>query len=69
MCFAPSLKFPSELILNSSRVCLIMALSDTFKEDIEGFLFQRLSPPGDQWCDVLGFVPASCVSSSSAFQI
>ena len=27
------------------------------------------SPPGDRWCDVLGFVPACSVSSSSALQI
>ena len=32
------------------------------------FLSPRLSPPGDRWCDVLGVVPAGCVSSST-FQI
>ena len=32
-------------------------------------LFQRLSPPGDQWCDVLGFVPGDSVSSFSTLQI
>ena len=26
---------------------------------VECFLFLTLSPPGDRWCDVLGFVPAS----------
>ena len=33
------------------------------------FLFLCLSPPGSQWCDVLGFVPAGSVSSSSTLQI
>ena len=33
------------------------------------FLFPRLSPPGDRWCDVLGFVPAGSVSSFSTLQI
>ena len=33
------------------------------------FLFQRLSPPGARWCDVLGFVPAGSVSSSSTLLI
>ena len=33
------------------------------------FLFQRLSPPGDQWYDVLGFLPAGSVSSFSTLQI
>ena len=28
---------------------------------VESFLFRRLSPPGDRWCDVLGFVPAGCL--------
>ena len=28
---------------------------------IERFLFPRLSPPGDRWCDVLGFVSASAL--------
>ena len=26
---------------------------------VECSLFLRLSPPGDRWCDVLGFAPAS----------
>ena len=33
------------------------------------FLFQHLSPPGSRWCDVLGFVSAGSVSSSSTLQI
>ena len=39
---------------------------------VEHFLFfVRLSPPGDRWCGVLGFVcvPAGSVSSSSTLQI
>ena len=36
---------------------------------IECFLFPCLSPPGDRWCDVLGFVPTGSVSSSSTLQI
>ena len=32
---------------------------------VSRFLFPRLSPPGDRCCDVLGFVPADSVSSSS----
>ena len=43
-----------------------MALSRPFKEDVERFLFPRLSPPGDRWCDVLGFVPAGSVSQINA---
>ena len=36
---------------------------------VSRFLFPRLSPPGDQWCDVLGFMPAGSVSSFSALEI
>ena len=36
---------------------------------VQRFLFPRLSPPGDRWCDVLGFVPAGSVSSFSTLQI
>ena len=32
-------------------------------------LFPRLSPPSVRWCDVLGFVPAGNVSSSSTRKI
>ena len=32
-------------------------------------LFRRLSPPGDRWCDMLGFVPACSVPNSSTLQI
>ena len=43
-------------------VWLTMCLS---RKIVQRFLFLRLSPPGDRWCDVLGFVPAGSVSSFS----
>ena len=46
-----------------------MALSRPFKEDRLAFLFPRLSPPDDRWCDVLGFVPVGSVSSLLTLQI
>ena len=46
-------------------VWLTMALSRPSKEAS----FQPLSPPGDRWRDILGFVPTGCVSSSLALQI
>ena len=36
---------------------------------VERFLFLRLSPPVDRWCEVLGFVPAVIVLSSSTLRI
>ena len=42
-------------------IWLTMALSHPFKK--------CLSPPGDQWCDVLGFVHAGSVSSFPTLQI
>ena len=36
---------------------------------VERFLFLVLSPPGDRWCGVLGFVPAVSVSISSELQL
>ena len=36
---------------------------------IEHCLFLCLSPPGDCWCGVLGFVPTASVSSSSTHEI
>ena len=44
-----------------------MALSRLVKENRLA-LFQRLSPPGDQWCDVLSYVPSGSVSSFSTLQ-
>ena len=40
----------------------------SFLEDHYRFLFSCLSPPGDWWCHVLGFMPACSVSSSSTLQ-
>ena len=39
------------------------------KKNVERFLFPHPSPPGDPRCAVLGFVPASSVSSSSTLKI
>ena len=39
------------------------------KKIVQRFRFQRLSPPGNQWCDVLGFVPAGSILSFSTIQI
>ena len=50
-------------------VWLMMALSGPLRKIVWRFLFPRLSPPGDRWCDVLGFVPACSVISSSTHQI
>ena len=36
---------------------------------VQRLLIRHLSPPGDRWCDVLGFVPAGSVWSSSTLQI
>ena len=36
---------------------------------VERFLFLRLFPPCDRWCDVLGFVSAASDSRSSTLQI
>ena len=49
------LQWPSSLVLS--------------KKILWRFVFPRLSPPGDRWCGVLGFVPAGSVSSSSTLQI
>ena len=47
-----------------------MALSRPLKEDRLALpLSTPLSPPGDRWCDILGFVPAGSVSSFSTLQI
>ena len=49
---------------------LTMVLSRPLKEDCLALpFFTPLSPPGDWWCDVLGFVPAGSVSSFSTLQI
>ena len=35
------------------------------RKSAERFLFLRLYSPGDRWCEVLSFVPADSVSSST----
>ena len=42
-----------------------MVPSPLWRQTIERFPFLCLSPPGDRWCDVRGFVPTVSVSSSS----
>ena len=54
--------------MDSIFVCMTTAFSRPFKEDLLALPFSRLSPPGDRWCDVLGFVPAGSVSSFSTIQ-
>ena len=49
---------------DSRRPSLVLS-----RKIVERFHFLRLSPPGDRWCDVLGFVPAVNDSSSSTLQI
>ena len=39
------------------------------RKTVQWFLFPLLSPPGDRWCDVLGFVPVGSISSSSTLRI
>jgi len=62
---SPKLRTP-QCLCNSSSVCL----NDDghlyhFKADHQVLLIPNLSPPCSQWCDVLGFVSAGSVSSSS----
>lgn len=45
--------------------CLIVDVFFSSSKIGERFLFLRLSPSGDWSCDILGFVPKECVSSSS----
>ena len=73
MCSTPSLRrFPNGAFKTGPMfVWLTMALSRPFMEDR---LALPLSTPlssriWDRWCDVIGFVPAGSVSSSSTFQI
>ena len=60
----PLKEFPMLVWLTMALKFLILS-----RKIIEHFLFLRLSPSGDRWCDVLGFVPADCVTSSSTLQI
>ena len=63
-----SQKFPQHCLWNGSNVRLIDdgPLSSFQRKIVQRLLFPRLAPPGDRWCDVLGFVPAGSVSSFSA---
>ena len=49
--------------------CLIVDVFFSSSKIGERFLFLRLSPPGDQRCDVRGFVSSGSVSSSSKLRI
>ena len=54
LCASPRLslsqKFPPTLPLKRFQYSSFQGISSSASS-----LFQRLSPPGDQWCDVLGF--------------
>ena len=55
ICAPPHLSEVSQCCLwNGSNVRLI---DDGPLPSFPGSLFQRLSPPGDRWCDVIGFFP------------
>ena len=66
-----SQKFPQRCLWNGSSVRLTDdgPLSSFQGRSSSTSFFPRLSPPGDRWCDVLGFVPEGSVSSSSTFQV
>ena len=55
----------SQCLSDWRRPSLVLSRKSLFPR----FLFPRLSSPGHWWCDVLGFVPAGSVSSSSTLQI
>ena len=59
----------SFLILTMVFLILTMAFLILLRKIIERFLFLCLPPCGDRGHDVLGFVPAGRVSSSSTLQI
>ena len=48
---------------DSQRPSLVLSRKTVWR-----FLFQCLSPPGDRWCDVLGFVPAGVSQASQHFR-
>ena len=71
-CFTPFLRRFANVTFETVPlfVWLRMALSRPSKKIISSFnLFPCLSPPGDWWCDVRGFVPAGSASSFSTLQI
>ena len=68
VCAPPSLSEVAQRCLsNSSRVDQAdrRFFSSFQRKNVERFLFPHLSPPRNPGCAVLGFVPASSVSSSS----
>ena len=71
ICSTPSLRSFSNVAFEPvpMLVWLTMAQSCPFKAVVHCCRSLCLSPPGDQWCDVHGFVPASSVSSSLTLQI
>ena len=63
--------FPQRCLWNSPKCSSVwrwpfLVLS---RKIVQRFLFPRFSSPGDRWCDVIGFVTAGSVSSSSTCQI
>ena len=68
MCSTPSLKSLPNGAFETvpTFIWLTMAFSLILSRKIVWhFLFLHLFPPGDRWCDVLGFVPTGSVSVSS----
>ena len=64
MCSTLSQKFSQSCIWNSSNVHLMMHSLVLSRKIVKHILFPHLSPPGDRWCDVLGFVVTGRVSNS-----
>ena len=60
----PSVAFQTVLVFASLMMTIVV-----LKQSIKRCLFLSPSPPGIQWCDVLGFVPAGSVSSPSTLQV
>ena len=63
-----SRKFPQSCLWNCLSDWQLPSLVLS-RKIMQCFLFPRLSLWGDQWCNVLGFVPVGSVSSFSTFQI
>ena len=62
----PNVAFETGFQCSSDRRWPPLVLS---RKIVQRFLFPRLSPPGDRWCDGLGFLPAVNVSSFSTLRI
>ena len=73
ICAPPHLSEVSSMLLlkqfQSWSDCRWPFLVLSIRKIAEQTSFLRLSPPGDWWCEVLGFVPLDNVSSSSTLQI